>query len=171
MNFVEVETALGGARHGQVADVNRIECAAEKRDAPLARLLPGSAVGLRRRDAQRSSSGGASLVRGMRRTRDCRDCALEAASAAIGVVLGDFRRILRLGGAKAVERVGHGAHQLRDAFAGGGRDGVELQAARGAEIAQFFEPRAVGGRVELCGHDDHGLFGEFFAERGQLARR
>ena len=44
MNFVEMKAALGGARHGEMADVNGIECAAEKRDAPLARLLPGNAV-------------------------------------------------------------------------------------------------------------------------------
>jgi hypothetical protein len=44
MNFVQMEAALGGARHGEVADVNGIECAAEKRDAPLARVLSGNAV-------------------------------------------------------------------------------------------------------------------------------
>jgi hypothetical protein len=44
MNFVQMETALGGARHGEVADVNGIECAAEKRDATLARVFPGNAV-------------------------------------------------------------------------------------------------------------------------------
>src|SRR5258708_385912 len=55
MNFVQMKTALGGARYSEVADVNRIECAAKKRDAPLARLLSGNAVGFRRRDAQRSS--------------------------------------------------------------------------------------------------------------------
>ena len=44
MNFVQMKTALGGARHGEVADMNGIECAAKKRDAPLARVLPGNAV-------------------------------------------------------------------------------------------------------------------------------
>ncbi len=44
MNFVEMKAALGGARHGEMADVNGIEGAAEKRDAALARLLPGNAV-------------------------------------------------------------------------------------------------------------------------------
>ena len=48
--------------------------------------------------------------------------------------------------------------------------GVKLQPARGAKIAQFFQPRAVGGGVQFRGHDDHGFLGQFFAERGQLAR-
>src|SRR5258708_4206404 len=36
MNFVEVESAFGGARHGQMSDVDGIECAAKKRDAARA---------------------------------------------------------------------------------------------------------------------------------------
>lgn len=45
MNFVEVETAVGGARYGEVAIVNRVERAAKKRDA--ARMVfCGSAVRL-----------------------------------------------------------------------------------------------------------------------------
>ncbi len=39
MNFVQMKAALGGARHGQMADVNGIESAAEKRDAPRAALV------------------------------------------------------------------------------------------------------------------------------------
>ena len=59
MNFVEVKPAFGGARHGQVADVNGIEGAAEQRDAALSRGLSRCAVLLRWSDAQRSSVRGA----------------------------------------------------------------------------------------------------------------
>src|ERR1700720_2935871 len=55
MNFVEMKSSLGGTRHGQVADMNRIECAAKKRDSPLACLFPDNAGWLGGRDAQRSS--------------------------------------------------------------------------------------------------------------------
>jgi hypothetical protein len=44
MDFVQVKSALGCARNSQVADVNRIESAAEKRNAPLARVFPGNAM-------------------------------------------------------------------------------------------------------------------------------
>jgi hypothetical protein len=40
MNFVQMKAALGGAGHGKVPNVNGIERATEKGDAPLARLLP-----------------------------------------------------------------------------------------------------------------------------------
>ena len=43
MNFVEMKAALGGARDGQVADVDGIECAAEERDPAFAARLHGSA--------------------------------------------------------------------------------------------------------------------------------
>jgi hypothetical protein len=44
MNFVQMKAALGGARHGEVANVDRIEGAAKKGDAPLARIFPGNAL-------------------------------------------------------------------------------------------------------------------------------
>jgi hypothetical protein len=44
MNFVQMKAAFGGAGHGEVADVNGVECAAEKRDAPHPRVLMGNAV-------------------------------------------------------------------------------------------------------------------------------
>ncbi len=75
----------------------------------------------------------------------------------------------RLGRRQAVQRIGHGAHQLRDAFAGSGRDGVKFEPARGAKFAQFFKARAVRRRVQFCGHDDHRLLRKFFAERGKLS--
>ena len=55
MNFVQVVTPLGGARYREMTDVDGIEGAPEKRDAPLARVSPGNAVRFRRRDAQRPS--------------------------------------------------------------------------------------------------------------------
>ncbi len=66
MNFVQMETPLCGSRHGKMADVNGIECSAEKRDAPLANLFPGNAVRFRRRGAQRSAFRRA--LRGVRAT-------------------------------------------------------------------------------------------------------
>src|SRR5579863_185879 len=55
MNFVQMEAAFGGARHGKVPDVNGIESAAEKRNAAFVLPLPGNAARFRWRDAQRSS--------------------------------------------------------------------------------------------------------------------
>ncbi len=72
-------------------------------------------------------------------------------------------------GRQTVERVSHRPHQLWNAFAGSGRNGVELKASRNAEVAQFFQARAVGGRVEFRSHDDHRLGGKFFAEGGKLS--
>ena len=46
MNFVEIEAAVGGASHGEVAIVNRIEGAAEKRDTARV-MLCGGAMRLR----------------------------------------------------------------------------------------------------------------------------
>ena len=68
----------------------------------------------------------------------------------------------------AIKRIGHGANEFDDSFASSGRNGVKFQPALGAEGAQFFEMRAVGGGVELRGHDDHRLFGEHGAERRKL---
>jgi hypothetical protein len=39
MNFIQMKTPLRCTRNGQVSDMNRIERAAEKRDAPLLNLL------------------------------------------------------------------------------------------------------------------------------------
>ena len=61
MNRVQMEAALGGVRHGDVADMNRIECAAEERDRAR-RAVRTMAVGrrmcVRRRAASMSSPGG-----------------------------------------------------------------------------------------------------------------
>jgi len=40
MNFVQMKAALCGARHGQMADVNGIERAAEKRDGARSAVRP-----------------------------------------------------------------------------------------------------------------------------------
>src|SRR6202008_3884312 len=53
----------------------------------------------------------------------------------------DFLR--RLGRRQAIESVGHGPRQLRDALAGGGRDGVEFESAPGAKLAETFDARSV----------------------------
>jgi hypothetical protein len=55
MNFVEMEATLRGSRNRQVADVDGIKCAAEERNPALACMTSGSAVALRRSDAQRFS--------------------------------------------------------------------------------------------------------------------
>jgi hypothetical protein len=44
MDFVQVKSALSGSRDGEMTDVNRIECAAKKSNAPLARVFPGNAM-------------------------------------------------------------------------------------------------------------------------------
>jgi len=44
----------------------------------------------------------------------------------------------------------------------------EFEAACGAEIAELFEARAVGRRVQFCGDDNDRLLRKFFAERGKL---
>ncbi len=110
----------------------------------------------RRGDAQRSSG-----------CAGAEDSFARGSLQGCGVVRVFLKRLVR---GQAIQRVGHGAHQLRDAFARGGRNGVKLESARGAKIAQLFKARAVGRGVQFCGHNDHGLLGKFFAERGQLAR-
>jgi hypothetical protein len=55
MNLVEMEAALGSARHRQVADVDGIKRAAEERNPALTRMGPGCAVAVRLGNAQRSS--------------------------------------------------------------------------------------------------------------------
>ena len=75
----------------------------------------------------------------------------------------------RLTGRQAVQRVSHGPHQLRNAFARSGRDGVEFQSTRRAKFSQFFQPGAVRRGVQLCGDNNHRLLGKFFAERGEFA--
>src|ERR1700704_3778122 len=59
MDFVEAKAALRGSRDRQMPDVDRIECSAEQRNPALVRGAPGSAVALRRGDAQRFSVRGA----------------------------------------------------------------------------------------------------------------
>src|SRR5580700_1566780 len=44
----------------------------------------------------------------------------------------------RLTRRQAVERVSHGAHQLADALARGGRNRVKLESASGAKLTEFF---------------------------------
>ncbi len=46
MNFVEIETPVGGASHGEVAIVNRVEGTAEQRDTTRV-MLCGGAMRLR----------------------------------------------------------------------------------------------------------------------------
>jgi hypothetical protein len=55
MNLVEMETALRGARDGQVSNVNGIKRSAKDGNPALARRTSGSAVSARLGDAQRSS--------------------------------------------------------------------------------------------------------------------
>ncbi len=68
-----------------------------------------------------------------------------------------------------VQSIGHGTDEILHAIACGGGDGVEFKAALFAEITQRFEARAVGGGIQFGGNQDHGLFGERFAEGGKLA--
>src|SRR6266404_9362281 len=75
----------------------------------------------------------------------------------------------RSGFGNFVEGVGDGKDQVADTSAGGCGDGVEGQIAFGAKAAQFIEMRTVGGGIELCSDDDHGLFAERGAEGEQLA--
>jgi hypothetical protein len=42
MNFVEIETAVGGTGYGEMAIVNRVERAAEQRDATRVMLCGGA---------------------------------------------------------------------------------------------------------------------------------
>jgi hypothetical protein len=58
MDFVKMKAALRSSRNRKVANVDRIKRAAEQRNPSLARLNQGSAVGLRRGDAQRFSVRG-----------------------------------------------------------------------------------------------------------------
>ncbi len=139
VDFVEVEAALSGAGHGQMALVNGVKGAAEKRDLARARARAALLVGSG--DAQRSSA-----------------CDAAPVSAGERRFVQSRRRRNRLGRLQALESVGHAADQFGDAFAAGRGNGVKFQAALRAEIAKFFEARAIGGGVELGGHDDHRLF-------------
>src|SRR5258708_3918333 len=58
LDLFEVKAALRGSRHRKVADVNRIKRSAEQRNPALVRETSGSAVALRRGDAQRFSVRG-----------------------------------------------------------------------------------------------------------------
>src|SRR5487761_522551 len=70
---------------------------------------------------------------------------------------------------KPLERVGHATHKFRYALAGGRGDGVKIQLALRAMLAQTFLARAVRGGIELGGHHDHRLVREQRAESGQFA--
>ena len=86
-----------------------------------------------------------------------------------GFVAGFVACFDRLGGRQAIQRVSQRAYELRNAFAGGGGDGVKLDPARCAKFAQLVEARAIRGRVQLGGHDDRRFLGKLFAECSQLA--
>src|SRR6059058_4972947 len=68
-----------------------------------------------------------------------------------------------------VERVGNREDHVADAFASSSRNCVKWKIALGAEIAEFFQARAVCRGVEFGGHDDHGFFAEAFAKGEQFA--
>jgi hypothetical protein len=54
MHFVEIEAAVGGASHGEVAIVNRVKGTAEERDAARVMLCGGA---MRLRGGQCASQG------------------------------------------------------------------------------------------------------------------
>src|SRR5438128_11014414 len=68
-----------------------------------------------------------------------------------------------------VEGVGDGANEVFNASASGGGNGVELQIVFFAEGAKFIDARLVGRGVEFRRDDDHGFFGEGFAEGAEFA--
>src|SRR5215472_10581046 len=55
MDFVQMESALGSSRYGEMSDVNWIERAAEDGNPPFVRAPPRRIVALRRRHAQLAS--------------------------------------------------------------------------------------------------------------------
>ncbi len=110
MNFVEMKAALGGARHGQVADVNGIERAAKKRDAAFARRFARNAARL---------AGGATLNGPLSR-RGSRALTWRLASTAVAPVqVIRYRALLRFS-------------QARDRFTDLRRSGVSISGSGGA---------------------------------------
>ena len=122
IDLVEVKTPLRRLRHGQCAQVNRIERAAKKRDARRAGGRP-RADGLACR-AQRSSAGCEPQRSAGRFGAYCRRL------VRVRVSLCQSRSPLGAGrlASSLVERVGHGAHQLRNSFAGRRGNSVKFEA-------------------------------------------
>ena len=69
----------------------------------------------------------------------------------------------------SIQGIGHGTDEILYAVTRNGGDGVKLEAALLAELAQGFEARAVGGGIEFGRDHDHGFFGQRFAEGGKFA--
>ena len=58
--------------------------------------------------------------------------------------------------------------QMNDVKAKFAEQGIEAMGSTPAEFVQFIEMHPIGGGVELSGYDDHRLFRQFRAERGQF---
>src|SRR5579859_8137590 len=82
-----------------------------------------------------------------------------------------FGRVrMRSGGFRnLVEGIGDGADEIFDTRSDGGGDGVKREIVFLAEGAEFFDASKVRGGVEFGRDDNHGLFGEGFAEGAELA--
>src|SRR5439155_20440322 len=72
-------------------------------------------------------------------------------------------------GARGAYGAAHAAHDRGRAFAGGARDGVRLDAARGEGAAGGGEARARLGEIVLAGDHDLRLLGELGARQRELA--
>ena len=181
MNFVEIEAAIGGTRHGEMAVVNRIEGAAEKRDATRMMFC-----------------GGAVRLRGGQRRLPRRNCELIFSRIACSWSQGKriVARAARSRSSSPARQLESQlvAWQVQRSSSGCARDWEFCRAHRpwsepgrerlrrwrrrwsGIRVALGTKSResssrrvSIGGGVELCGDDDHRFFDEAWAERVQLA--
>ncbi len=150
IDVIEREAPDGRARDSKMTQVNGIESAAEKGDAPAFSLLGELGVNAPPRGRVNRLVPSVS--------------SRPAVSAEWRLRVEGRRR-----GTADIERVGHSAHQFGDAFAGGRGDSVKLETLCGAVRARAVQAFVVGGGVEFGGHHDHGFIRQRRAEGRQLA--